>query len=205
MDPRKYQSGASASPPAPLASPSDGYPRSGDPGTGTPATVPGPYWHHAIAEEMLNVILGAGLTPDYEDLTQFSQALATLVAPKASQSEVNAETNDSKFVTPLTLGPKIRSLTIGDGQSYQDVLASRTSGVTYTNTTGRTIAVFISNPSTTAQVTLTATVDGQIVGNVADGTTGNNRRMNLYFLVPHGATYVVTSSGITVSNWVELR
>lgn len=103
MDPRKYKSGAVETPPEPLESPSEGYPSPGNPASGIPATVPGAYHMYAITEEMRNVIVQAGLTPDYEDLTQFSQAIQTLVAPKASQAEVDAGTIDTKFVTPQKL------------------------------------------------------------------------------------------------------
>lgn len=80
MEPRNYEAGAFDTPPSPVAEPSSGYPGSGNPATGTPATVPGPYWFHSITEEMRNVILLAGLTPDYNDLTQFSQAINALIS-----------------------------------------------------------------------------------------------------------------------------
>lgn len=79
MEPRKYKSGAVETPPPPLASPSIGYPTPGNEAIGLDATAPGAYWHYAISEEMRNVIVQAGLTPDYEDLTQFSQAIQSLI------------------------------------------------------------------------------------------------------------------------------
>lgn len=79
MEPRNYKSGAVETPPEPLESPSAGYPSPGNPASGIPATVPGTYWHYMISEEMRNVIVQAGLTPNYEDLTQFSQAIQSLI------------------------------------------------------------------------------------------------------------------------------
>ncbi|MBL4763522.1 MAG: tail fiber protein [Gammaproteobacteria bacterium] len=81
MDTRNYKSGAGVSPPVKLATPSVGFPHGGDPATGTPATVPGAFYHYAIAEEMRNVILGAGLTPNDDELDQFWQAILLTVAP----------------------------------------------------------------------------------------------------------------------------
>lgn len=72
---RAFSSGSSASPPAAPASPSIGYPTSGNSGTGTPATKPGPYWYHMITEELRGIIAAAGLTPTQADVTQLLQAL----------------------------------------------------------------------------------------------------------------------------------
>lgn len=80
MDNRKFASGASATPPSPPASPSVGFPTSGNPGTGTPATSPGDYWYHQVGEEMRSVITAAGLTPDNTNLGQLAQAIQQLIA-----------------------------------------------------------------------------------------------------------------------------
>jgi hypothetical protein len=76
VDNRKFESGASASPPSPPVSPSSGYPTNGNPGTGAPATVPGEWWFHQVGEELRGVIEAAGLTPDYTSTTQLLAALS---------------------------------------------------------------------------------------------------------------------------------
>lgn len=81
MEPRNLQSGAGANPPEKLANPSVGYPQAGNPATSTPASVGGPFWFYAMAEEMRNVIVGAGLTPNDDELDQFWQAIQTLLTP----------------------------------------------------------------------------------------------------------------------------
>ena len=85
MEPRNFSAGASASPPTPLVSPSVGYPTAGNPGTGTPATKPGPHWYHQIGEELRNLVLAAGLTPNDAVLTQVSQAVQILIAASVVQ------------------------------------------------------------------------------------------------------------------------
>lgn len=93
---------------------------------------------------------------------------------------------------------------IGDGQTWQDVLASRTTGVTYTNTTGKPILVNVqssqtggSNPSTYITVnSVKAAQDGQ--SNVAGGGT-------MSVIVPNNGTYVVTTASNQPTIWVELR
>ena len=75
MDNRKFQSAASATPPTAPASPSSGYPTNGNPGTGTPATLPGEFWFHKIGEELRAVITGAGITNSDADLAQLLAAI----------------------------------------------------------------------------------------------------------------------------------
>lgn len=65
-------------PPAGAGSP--GYFTGGDAGTGTSATVPGYEWFNMIQEEMMAVVLAAGLTPSSGDLTQLLEAIRFLVA-----------------------------------------------------------------------------------------------------------------------------
>lgn len=76
---RAYESGSSESAPLAPETPSIGYPTAGTPGAGTPATKPGPWWYHMVTEEVRNVILSAGLTPDHEDLSQLSAAIQSLI------------------------------------------------------------------------------------------------------------------------------
>lgn len=72
---RAFASGASGSAPSAPASPSIGYPTAGNPGAGTPATKPGPYWYHMITEELLEIITAAGITPAQGTLTQLASAI----------------------------------------------------------------------------------------------------------------------------------
>ena len=75
MDNRALLSGAAASAPAALASPSTGFPTGGNPATATPPTNPGPFWFHAIGEELRAVIVAGGLTPTQGTLTQVRDAI----------------------------------------------------------------------------------------------------------------------------------
>lgn len=79
MDNRKFESGASASPPSAPVSPSSGYPTNGNPGTGTPATVPGEWWFHQVGEELRAVLDAGGITPDHTALTQLRDAIYSIV------------------------------------------------------------------------------------------------------------------------------
>lgn len=101
---------------------------------------------------------------------------------------------------------------VGAGQIWQDVAASRALGTTYTNTSGRSIAVSVSTSSTTtgSSVGATATVSGVIVAqaavNESAGASFAGLTQQLSFLVPPGATYSVSvASGGVINRWAELR
>jgi hypothetical protein len=83
---------------------------------------------------------------------------------------------------------------LGYGQTWQSV--TRTSGVTYYNTTGRPIVLNI-NPTAIANTTVS--VDGVTTSTIlgSSSTTVSSSQ-----IIPVGASYVVTHSGITAT---ELR
>jgi hypothetical protein len=87
---------------------------------------------------------------------------------------------------------------LGVGQTWQDVSASRVSGTTYTNTTGRPIMVSIRSDTSSSGV---LTVGGVQIS-WADTNTTN--RSVVVGVVPAGATYVYTG-GYLSGFWAELR
>lgn len=99
---RAYLSGASGSPPAAPGSPSIGYPTAGNPGV-SPATIPGPYFYHAIMEELLGVILAAGITPAQGTLTQLLTALRSAgVFTTAASNDSTTKAATTAFVNPAS-------------------------------------------------------------------------------------------------------
>lgn len=96
---RAYQSGAAVSAPSAPASPSTGYPTAGNPGSGTPATTPGPYWYHMIMEELMAVISAAGIEPAQGNLTQLLTALRSAgVFQTAPQFDNDTSVATTEFV-----------------------------------------------------------------------------------------------------------
>ena len=93
------------------------------------------------------------------------------------------------------------SQVIGVEQTWQDVTASRSLSVTYTNTTGKPIQVMITTAaSATGSYVFSATVNGVQISYVY-----NNYTIPYWcFIVPQGHTYSVTS-GTQLSKWSELR
>lgn len=86
---------------------------------------------------------------------------------------------------------------LGNGQTWQDVTASRNFGTTYYNTTGKTITVSATNSSATQSV---PNVGG--VSLPANGASGTSYGA-LVFQVPPGMPYSIANG--TKVTWCELR
>lgn len=96
---RFYSGNVSGTAPTPAAAGAVGYPRPGNPGTGTPATKPGPYWYHMVTEELRKVITDAGMTPDHLNLSQLSAAIRSLTGiPSGSVIYFAANTPPAGFL-----------------------------------------------------------------------------------------------------------
>ena len=109
----------------------------------------------------------------------------TLTSTSATQALTAAQGK----VLKDTLDTAVSS-SLGVGQSWQNVTASRASGVTYTNTTGKPILVVVNTYNGTP------IVDGVTLRYLGLATEGG-----WSFIVPSGSTYSVTG----VQSWAELR
>lgn len=101
-------------------------------------------------------------------------------------------------------GKVLNDRAFGVGQSWQNVFASRVSGTTYTNTTSKTITVYIEISSADGE-TNTIQVD-DIVLSSGDWGIGGMRSV-VSFPVPSGSTYKVTTANTNsvIRSWSELR
>jgi len=94
---------------------------------------------------------------------------------------------------------------IGVGQTWQDVAASRAYATNYTNNTGRPLLTRIwGQAATSAAWTITGTVDG-----VTTGATGMSLNGGAYavldMIVPANSVYSFASNNTTKNGWAELR
>jgi hypothetical protein len=94
---------------------------------------------------------------------------------------------------------------IGVGQTWQDVFASRAIGTTYTNSTGKPITVAITATCSAGLTVQGLTIDGVIVYAASVNVVGAASGFALN--VPNGATYVTVTNGgtLTLVTWHELR
>lgn len=94
---------------------------------------------------------------------------------------------------------------LGVGQTWQNVTSSRFFNTTYTNNTGRTIAVSVYVVNST-RVYIDVTVDGNLI--IRESTTDSSTAfLTAVFIVPNGSTYKVYWSPNPPNNygWYELR
>lgn len=87
--------------------------------------------------------------------------------------------------------------TIGYGQTWQNVTASRAVGVTYTNNTGKPIIISIFHTVGATQILVNGYSNG------IDQGASNNTSTITERVIPVGATYSVIDT--TVTKWSELR
>jgi len=97
---------------------------------------------------------------------------------------------------------------LGYGQTWQDVTASRASGTTYYNSTGKPITVLISVANSGGFVlNYTVTVAGTTLNNVRVDTSAQATTAYIptTVVVPPGASYSITITTGTLNKWLELR
>lgn len=120
----------------------------------------------------------------------------------ATTAEAQAGTDDTRAITPL----KLKNSVLGLGQTLQTftVGTQRVAGTTYTNTSGKPIEIYISGSSGSGGWNITLTINGTqvlLIGN----TSNQGEGMCFSGIIPNGATYIVGSSGASISSWKELR
>ena len=96
----------------------------------------------------------------------------------------------------------VRGITqaIGEGQTWQDVTSSRSSGTTYTNTTNKPIQVLFRLNSASS-----STVAFNVAGSAIPSTSASGGGVCVAFIVPSGATYSITYTNALSVVWAELR
>lgn len=125
---------------------------------------------------------------------------------QATQAEMEAGTESGiRGMSPLRVAQAIAALGasgIGKDQTWTDVKGSRAYGVTYTNSTGKPIEVFVTNSG--GSQLLKATVGSVVLGQQSSTYNTSTPRQCFSFVVPNGATYKVDCPG-TLEYWTELR
>lgn len=114
--------------------------------------------------------------------------------------------NATMIDNALGYAPANPNTLLGVGQTWQDVTSSRTSGVTYTNSTNRPIQVCVTFPDTGGTAIATVIVNGVTLFNATYDIGSGSATFAPQFIVPSGQTYSCTASGsASIQRWVELR
>ena len=124
----------------------------------------------------------------------------------ATAAEVVNKSDVSAAVTPSNAATIAQSTDLGVGQTWQDFTGSRSSGVTYTNNTGKPIKVSVGAGGRDARVLIY--VNDVLVAYNQDTYDGNQCRASASEIVPSGASYRVEARNIVSVNvqfWSELR
>jgi hypothetical protein len=138
--------------------------------------------------------------PALPGATTSTEGIVKLNDTLTSTSTTQALTAAQGKVLKDSLNTAITS-SFGVGQTWQDLTSSRASGVTYTNSTGKPIAVSITLTDRGGSNYLVY-VNGVLVINIFDyGSAGANHS---FFIVPTGASYAI-STGNIIRLWAELR
>ena len=93
---------------------------------------------------------------------------------------------------------------LGVGQTWQNVIGSRTAGLTYTNNTGKPIVMAIS-ASATNYIVINFIINGVTIFTHNSGGGGYSQIGGAQIIVPNGATYGITISAGGLNSWFELR
>lgn len=140
---------------------------------------------------------GTGVTTSTGSGNTVLSTSPTLVTPALGTPSAIVLTNATGTANSLNAG-------IGVNQTWQDVTASRTSGTTYTNSTGKPIMVSAYNDGYNSDLpTISLTVDGLKIAFVDSGTGVGG--ICVSGIVPNGSTYVITKTGVGTLNVFELR
>ena len=95
---------------------------------------------------------------------------------------------------------------VGVNQTWQDVKASRTSGVQETNNTGKPIKITVDALNTgSSNVDIALQIDGVEITKIYYNTSAVGVRANISEIIPSGSTYTVTVAIGAVDKWFELR
>lgn len=163
---------------------------SGTPNQGNDPTTDSTNWENLDSKfvDLLNAQTIAGIK------TFSSFPITPSSAPTTNYQVANKKYVDDNAGISLSTA---NSYDLGVGQTWQDVTASRSAGVTYTNSTGKPIMfVLITNASSTS-----ITVDSKLVGRLNHGSSADD---TVSAIVPNGSTYSYTN-GTAIDYIMELR
>lgn len=150
------------------------------------------------------IIKGVDLTPIESQLSDHAGNTANPHATTAAQVGLGNVNNTSDAAKPVSAAQQGAINAASFAGSMVDLTASRSLGVTYTNTTGRPIFVFFRSASTVNLQDCSVYLAGVQVWRM---DTDFDNEMSVCFMVCAGMTYriVAESVHLTMGFWGEIR
>lgn len=145
---------------------------------------------------MINTLTSKA-TPVDADVFIIGDSVSTFVSKKLTFANLKA----SLLTYFDTLYSRTTAI-FGIGQTWQDVTASRVSGTTYTNSTGKAIFVVVESTTGGGGAQLTPAVSGIFLPAMGGASVS---KAFISFIVQSGAAYSVTANLGTMTKWCELR
>jgi len=134
-------------------------------------------------------------------ITTSEIAAATLVT---SSDTIASNDNDTTIPTSAAVKDYVDALT--PVQTWTSVIGSRSSGVTYTNSTGRPIYISVIAEYGNQTGDLYLTVGGNIIQRYYNNPDNSDMKLSVSGPIPAGATYSVTSNVAgSITTWYEMR
>lgn len=144
----------------------------------------------SLSSDATDAALTANQGKVLSDRTQQATDTNVGITRFADASEVANKSNSNVAVNPINAATIAQSTDLGVGQTWRDVTASRVSGQTYTNNTGRPIQLYIT----------TGTAGSRIqIGSASLSTHGSSL---VQPVIPNGLSYNYSGA---FSEWLELR
>ena len=126
--------------------------------------------------------------------------VSTTVSSTATGTTQSNGDNSARLATTAY----VQNMSLGWGQTWQDVTASRVFNTNYTNSTGKAIMVCVVVVSAGGGYDPTWVIGGVTIGRF--GATTNNGVYNMTtVIVPPALTYNLTATSASLANWYELR
>ncbi|EMD9360859.1 hypothetical protein VWV72_001958 [Cronobacter sakazakii] len=122
---------------------------------------------------------------------------AALTALSSIGRDIIGKATVADVLTYLQLGEAAK-VSLGVGQTWQDMTSSRSIGVVYTNTTGKPIQLLLDFLRPSGSWSVNVRING-VSGAVTNGAGGYCP------VIPNNATYQVITTGISSLSWRELR
>jgi hypothetical protein len=148
---------------------------------------------------MANLILNGSTSGSVTLSSPAVSGTTTLTLPTTSGTVITTASTDT--VNSLNAG-------IGVNQTWTDVTASRASGTTYTNSTGKPIMVSIQMGQVGVSQNTQFLIGGTAIndGNGGMGIQGiGSTWWAAIHIVPNGVTYSLTAGTNSILKWWELR